>query len=1229
MSLQTVVYVLILSTTVCLSQNILNISCCSGNDHPDHSCPPSNQQLSLDNVLEKFQKLPPDSVLQLTNGTCNLTHPLIFTGVSNITIRGQGSLCTHISCNHMNAGLVFKESFDIKLHDFTINSCGVTDSEEKDSRGNASKSIIILNTVGMELQRLVIMNSHGYGLSIENSFGNALLQTLKFLNNRLALTRDELAYSYGGGGLAVVFGMTQTASNLTNYNIRNCTFYNNSAGGFKRNHETVNRYYDDKNTKISGGINLHFHNNSNNIRVTINSCNFTHNNGTAGGGLYVHVAEDSSNCNVNVSESEFFGNNAELHGGGGAYVYFTSTNQNLTTHNSVLFCSVLFENNVGYLGGGAKIITDIDSDIVDHIMFDNCHFTNNSANGGAAVYINTNFVLRSRANQVAFSSVNFSANYLNLTNYTKNAVVLTCEVKVTFAGGIIFINNQATALYSASALLVFKQNSHVKFSNNSGDRGGAILLTGESYMQLGSNIHLEFFNNSASYGGAIYVLPTQVHEFKFFDKCFLYSDSPNGKFKNVSFTFDRNTAATGIGSNIFATSLHPCLELCQYQKQNETLTLPEIFTEDCIGNFSFTQGIFNHSICTSPQAINCSSSVYPIPGFHLDLDISQIDELGNSVGDMFVLMAKIESTTYVATNHPVIQNSIQIYGVPEDTGAIYIENVAPIVRKKKVSFTLANCPPGLTVQNNTCRCSYDDVNHRYYGITDCQQNAAWITLEHWVGYICGKESEDTLYTSECLPEFCTYKNQRLQNGQYFLTNTSTSKKELESLVCGDSRQGILCSTCSEGFTLLYHSPNYECRNKSLVNCSHGIPLYIVSELLPVTLLFLVILIFNINFTSGALSSFVFYAQVIDLQDADMVGSRYMYITFKVFKTFYDSFNLNMLNIKFLSFCLISDANQMQLFMFQYGTVVYSMLLVMVTVLVLRLHSCYYCVKLGNRCGKRNIRRSIVDGLSAFLVLCYFLCTRITFRILNSATIRGKNETFLRNVPWFLGDVEYFGTTHLPYAIPAIFCLIVVIIPPPCILVLEPVFTKLFNLPIWGANLTNVYTKVRMKFMPFLDSFQSSFKSKYRFFAGLYFVYRIAVSASFFSPTIFSGLVAVEIVIFIIILIHAMLQPHKEHWHNILEVALFLDLLFINTISLLTYASHAWGDDDTESEVQPLVWLQLIAMCIPIVFLVAYTSVSAYQNLKSRNFSNRSLNSQSYKSLTDPQDSMGFPARLLD
>ena len=36
--------------------------------------------------------------------------------------------------------------------------------------------------------------------------------------------------------------------------------------------------------------------------------------------------------------------------------------------------------------------------------------------------------------------------------------------------------------------------------------------------------------------------------------------------------------------------------------------------------------------------------------------------------------------------------------MPEESDAIVIENVALIVRKKQVNFTLANCPPGFTLQ---------------------------------------------------------------------------------------------------------------------------------------------------------------------------------------------------------------------------------------------------------------------------------------------------------------------------------------------------------------------------------------------------------------------------------------------------------------------------------------------------------------------------------------------------
>ena len=110
-----------------------------------------NNCQSLDSV-----PLVNNSVLELTNGSCNLTHSLNFTRVSNITIRGQGSQYTHISCHHMNAGLVFNESSNIELRDFTIDSCGVKidHKELTDITGGASKSLVFMNTTNVVIARV-------------------------------------------------------------------------------------------------------------------------------------------------------------------------------------------------------------------------------------------------------------------------------------------------------------------------------------------------------------------------------------------------------------------------------------------------------------------------------------------------------------------------------------------------------------------------------------------------------------------------------------------------------------------------------------------------------------------------------------------------------------------------------------------------------------------------------------------------------------------------------------------------------------------------------------------------------------------------------------------------------------------------------------------------------------------------------------------------------------------
>ena len=78
-----------------------------------------------------------------------------------------------------------------------------------------------------------------------------------------------------------------------------------------------------------------------------------------------------------------------------------------------------------------------------------------------------------------------------------------------------------------------------------------------------------------------------------------------------------------------------------------------------------------------------------------------------------------------------------------------------------------------------------------------------------------------------------------------------------------------------------------------------------------------------------------------------------------------------------------------------------------------------------------------------------------------------------------------------YVTPAIICLLIIILPPPIILSSEPLLVRVSGvLNIRRNAITYTLHRLRMKLKPFLDSFQGCFKDNCRYFAGLFFLYRI-------------------------------------------------------------------------------------------------------------------------------------------
>ena len=494
----------------------------------------------------------------------------------------------------MNAGLVFNESSNIELRDFNIDSCGMQINHEKltDVTGNASKSIVFTNTTNVVLQGLVVANSNGYGLMISDCFGSVLLNNIILENNKVI--ESELEYTYGGGGLVIVF-IPYQQHQKTQYTISNCKFEDNSANIRKVNWDS----------KKGGGMSLIFFHYSQDIYIKLEKCYFKNNTGSLGGGLYSWYSDNSTNCHLAVYNTEFYGNNAttsspsdseEKAGGGVQLGYSISLRQKelIPMNNSMLFDSVNFTANTAYNGGGASLFISSINEMhmmlqqINNITFRDCAFVNNSGNGGSALEITPSYTEEQTSQfigQVLLIDCIFTDNVPNSQNKMgQESTLFTYQIPVSFSGSAKFNNNRASAIYASSALLIFKENTSVEFSNNVGSEGGAIYLAEESRMLVSDNTAFQFTNNTASYGGAICSLPSDI-SITYGDSCFLM---PKEKaYKNISLHFAGNKASKQIGNDIFVSSLASCHKFCQIRSL--PVSAVSVFFSQCIGNFTIVK----------------------------------------------------------------------------------------------------------------------------------------------------------------------------------------------------------------------------------------------------------------------------------------------------------------------------------------------------------------------------------------------------------------------------------------------------------------------------------------------------------------------------------------------------------------------------------------------------------------------------------------------------------------
>ena len=948
-------------------------------------------------------------------------------------------------------------------------------------------------------------------------------------------------------------------------------------------------------------LRIYISNNASSNNVSIDHCTFSDNIASRwGGGLFVSI-HDPSRENSIVIQNTNFSNNTSHMSGGATNVGFECSHEenNVCLYNTFLFQSCRFINNSAIFGGGSLFSsTPIRNKIItsNKIKYTDCIWMHNSGHFGSAIIILSglySFHSEGVRPTPELEDCKIVSNYIQKRNlstlklpapYTKNSMgvgALYCTLHdMKFTGELNVTDNNGSAIVSSSCDLSFQENSTVSFHDNTGYLGGALYLLGVSTIFIQPNSLVNFINNRADAdGGAIYYRNSDIFEHEYSYNCFIRINTTR-----KSFFFSGNHAGVGSlaetahGQSIYAFSLLPCIR--EY---------PNFTIQDYLAKFNFSNSSRN-DVSTEVSTFTISNNksenfIFVIPGMPTKIPFEGHDDLGHSRSQVYRLTLKKDTKSSIDVDDEfnyVVKKRIKVYGRPGDEATIMLTTINQYKISLVFKIQLQQCPPGYILLNDSrCVCSAESKTP-YSGIQRCDDDhfQAYREDGYWYGYV-SNDTEKLFVTGYCAVGACLHSEEPLP----VISNADS----LSDAVCESSRAGIMCSKCVNGTSVYYHSPTFKCGGQD--KCHLGWLFYILSELVPVTIIFIIVIAFNISFTSGLASGFIFYAQIINFFDITIHGSVQggkVKLLNKINCLLYTMFNLEFFNMDELSFCLMKTDNTLNLLIFEYATFSYSFMLILLIIFILKVCDTRR-TKLFFKLRIHKIQTSIIHGMSAFLILCYAHCAKVTFFLLSYSSILGRNGVTVETVVYNYGEIEWFGSEHLKYAIPAILIGTVTMFVPMIALLLYPLCYKCLTLlKIEDTKCVRITCKILPieKLRPFFDSFQSCFKDDYRFFSGLYLLYRVLILANLFMNYVGYSYIVLEIQLLLMLILHAMAQPYKQRRHNIIDSLLFIHMALINALTMFNF-TEVKSQYGIEQNITLVAYLQSVLIVLPLLCAVLY------------------------------------------
>ena len=488
----------------------------------------------------------------------------------------------------------------------------------------------------------------------------------------------------------------------------------------------------------------------------------------------------------------------------------------------------------------------------------------------------------------------------------------------------------------------------------------------------------------------------------------------------------------------------------------------------------------------------------------------------------------------------------------------------------------------------------------------CSENGPVIPLGCCATY---NDSEDKQLVSFTLcPNFLALKSYRRVAAMPGHILLPRNLSHLNDYMCGPlNRKGIVCSECANGFGPSVTSLGYQCAN--CTDVWYGVPLFLFLGFVPITVFYLIILVFHISIISAPMPCFIMYAQVITvmlnlISHGDYLARELIFSAesgkvrteMKIIHTFYGIFNLDFFHLLIPPICISPKLKSMHLACFDYILTLYPLLLILLTWICVSLHDrnfrplvwlwrpfhgCFVRLRKG-----WDTKSDIIDVFTTFFLLTYskHLYQSLLMQSTQMVVKYNVSGSFMSNSHMTFVDLSVTSGNKyfLLFTVPAALISYTFIVFPPLLLALYPV--KTFRLFLSKCRLNfialNVFVeKVNGCYRNGLDGGRDM-----RCFSSLYFFIRIVLYfAGFLSKKLSNSIWSMKAIwfssgtiFFIAALTIGVAQPYqKVHMY-------YVDTFLLANLALMCYIVLGLSDLPRIVTAEVLLFTPMLAFVVIII-----------------------------------------------